>query len=406
LHKNLGLLMKLTEVKSRKDARRFLDVARVLFKNDSNWVCPLDNDIETIFDPAMNSYFGHGVATRWILEDGNGRLLGRVAAFINHNKAQTFEQPTGGMGFFDCIDDKEAAFLLFGACKEWLMARKMEAMDGPINFGENDTFWGLLVDGFVPPSYGMNYHHPYYKEFFEAYGFSPYYEQVTNHLDVTKPFPDRFWKIASWVANKPGFTFEHFKFAHADKYIKDLKKVYDEAWVYHEHFTPLDESAIRAGLEKAKPILEEEIIWFAYHEGQPIAFLVMFPDVNQIFKHFNGKLNLWNKLRFLYYKRRNAMTRTRITVMGVAPKFQRYGIESAIFKKLRMAFDKRPHYTEIELSWVGDFNPKMQALHEAVGGKFGKKHITFRKLFSETAKPQKAGTIPLGNRDGDRKYSN
>lgn len=393
--------MKIIEVKSRKDARRFLDVARVLYKNDSNWICPLDKDIEAIFDPKKNTYFSHGEAIRWILQDGNGKLTGRVAAFINHKKAQAFEQPTGGMGFFECINDRKAAFLLFDTCKQWLTDREMEAMDGPVNFGENDTFWGLLVDGFVPPSYGMNYNHLYYKEFFEAWGFSPYFEQVTNHLDYTKPFPERFWKIANWISNKPGFTFEHFKFAQADKYIKDLKKVYDEAWVYHEHFTPLDENDIRTGLEKARPILEEEIIWFAYHNGEPIAFLVMIPDVNQIFKHFNGKLHFWNKLRFLYYKKRKAMTRTRITVMGVTPKYQRFGIESAIFMKLKLAFEKRPHYTEIELSWVGDFNPKMKGLHEAVGGKFGKKHITYRKLFAEGAKQQKAGSIPLDNRDSD-----
>ncbi len=390
--------MKLIEVKSKKEAMRFLDVARVLYKDDINWVCPLDNDIEAIFDPVRNAYFKHGEAIRWILEDESGNSIGRVAAFINYKKAPTYEQPTGGMGFFECIDDKEAAFFLFDTCKKWLIDRKMEAMDGPINFGENDTFWGLLVDGFIPPSYGMNYNQPYYKGFFENYGFSPYYEQVTNHLDVTKPFPERFRKIANWISDKPGFTFEHFKLSQADKYIKDLKKVYDEAWVYHEHFIPLDEEDIREGLNKAKPILEEELIWYAYHEGEAIAFLVMFPDVNQIFRYFNGKLNLWNKLRFLYFKKRKAMTRTRITVMGVAPKFQRYGIESAIFKKLRWAFDKRPHYTEIELSWVGDFNPKMQALHEAVGGKFGKKHITYRKLFREGAMPQKAGSIPLNNR--------
>jgi len=398
--------MNLIEVKSRKEAKRFLDLARYLYRDDPNWVCPLDNDIEAIFDPGRNSYFKHGEATRWILNDDKGNTIGRVAAFINFKKAMGFEQPTGGMGFFECIDDKKAAFLLLDTCKNWLADRKMEAMDGPVNFGENDTFWGLLVDGFIPPSYGMNYNHRYYKDFYEDYGFSPYFEQVTNHLDVTKPFPERFWKIADWVARKPGFSYEHFKFGQADKYIKDLKKVYDEAWVYHDHFTPLDEDDIRDGLNKAKPILEEELIWFAYHDGEPIAFLVMFPDVNQIFKYFNGKLNFWNKLRFVYYKKRKAMTRTRITVMGVTPKFQRYGIESAIFRKLRWAFDKRPHYTEIELSWVGDFNPKMQALHEAVGGKFGKKHITYRKLFKEGARPQKAGSIPKNNRPSDKKQEN
>jgi hypothetical protein len=83
-------------------------------------------------------------------------------------------------------------------------------MDGPINFGENDNFWGLLVEGFTPPSYGMNYNPPYYKAFFEDYGFETEYEQITNHLDVHKPFSERFTKIANWVIQKPGYTFQAF----------------------------------------------------------------------------------------------------------------------------------------------------------------------------------------------------
>jgi len=393
--------MKLIEVNDKKTAKRFLEVARILYKNDPNWICPLDDDIAAIFDERKNSYFQHGKAIRWILEDDRGQLIGRVAAFINFKKASNFKQPTGGMGFFECIDDEKAAFMLFDACREWNRANGMEAMDRPVNFGENDNFWGLLVEGFMQQSYGMNYNPPYYKKLFEAYGFQSYFEQITNHLDMTKPFPERFWKIADWFAKKPGFTFEHFKFSNAEKYIRDLKKVYDEAWVYHEHFTPLDLEDLRVAIKKAKPVIDEEVIWFVYHEGEPVAFLVMFPDVNQIFRHLNGKLNFWNKLRFLYYVKTKEMKRTRITVMGISPKFQRYGIESGIFKKLQEVFNHRPHYKEVELSWVGDFNPKMRALHESVGGFFAKRHITYRKLFNEEGEKQQAASIPVNSREID-----
>jgi hypothetical protein len=391
--------MKLIEVNDKKTAKRFLEVPRILYKNDPNWICPLDNDTEAIFDPDRNPYFQHGKAIRWILENDKGQLIGRVGAFINFKKASIFKQPTGGMGFFECIDDQKAAFTLFDACQKWNQANGMEAMDGPINFGENDNFWGLLVEGFMPQSYGMNYHPPYYKKLFESYGFHSYFEQVTNHLDMAKPFPERFWKIADWVAKKPGFTYEHFTFSDSEKYIRDLKKVYDEAWVYHEHFTPLDLEDLRAAIKKAKPIIDEEVIWFVYHEGEPVAFLVMFPDVNQIFRHLNGKLHLLNKLRFLYYKKRKEIRRTRITVMGVVPRFQRYGLESGIFAQLREVFNRRPQYVEVELSWVGDFNPKMRALHEAVGGKFAKRHITYRKLFDQDAEKQNASSIPVNSRE-------
>lgn len=373
--------MKLIEVHTSNDAKMFLDVARKIYKSDKNWICPLDSDIEAISDPSKNAYFNQGNAIRWILQDDNGKLIGRVAAFYNNKKAHTYAQPTGGLGFFECIDNQEAAFFMFDKCKEWLQEQGMEAMDGPVNFGENDQYWGLLVEGFTQQSYGMNYHHPYYRKFFEDYGFSPFFEQLTNHLDMTVPFPERFWKIADWISKKPGFSYEHFQLANADKYINDLKSVYDEAWVNLEHYTPLNIKDLKTALEKAKPILDEELIWFAYHEGKPIAFLVMFPDANQILRHFNGKMNLINKLRFLYYRWNKEIKRTRITVMGIVPQYQRHGIESAIFNQLRTVFDKRPQYKEVELSWVGDFNLRMKALHEAVGGKFGKRHVTYRKLF-------------------------
>jgi hypothetical protein len=153
----------IVEVSNSKQRKEFLDVARIIYKNDSNYACPLDGEIEGIFDPKENSFFNHGEATRWVLKDEKGKLIGRIGAFINKNKAFTFDQPTGGCGFFECINDKKAAFLLFDTAKAWLQDRGMEAMDGPVNFAENDNHWGLLVDGFMPQGYGMPYHHQYYQ---------------------------------------------------------------------------------------------------------------------------------------------------------------------------------------------------------------------------------------------------
>jgi hypothetical protein len=204
--------MQIIEVNDRKTRREFLKVPKVLYKDDPYWVCPLDRETESIFNKDENSFFTHGEAIRWIMKDEQGNFAGRVAAFINKNKAFSFQQPTGGMGFFECINSREAAFLLFDTCRSWLEARGMQAMDGPINFGENDVNWGLLVDGFIHPGLGMNYNPPYYRDLFESYGFKFYFEQVSNHLDLTKKFPDRFWKIADWIRNKPEYRFAHFTF--------------------------------------------------------------------------------------------------------------------------------------------------------------------------------------------------
>jgi len=386
--------MKLFEVKDKRTACQFLEVARVLYKNDPVWVCPLDQDINKIFDPSKNAFFRDGNAARWVLKNDQGKLIGRIAAFFNNRKAYLFKQPTGGAGFFECINNQQAADMLFDAARGWLEKQGMEAMDAPVNFGENDNYWGLLVEGFTHPAYGMPYNFPYYRELFENYGFKQYFTQITKHLDLTVPFPERFWKIAEWVNKRGGFTFKHFTYADSEKFIRDLKAVYDQAWVHHEHFIPLDLDVVRKELESARPILEEDFIWFVYHGDEPAAFYIMFPDLNMILRHLNGKMHLWNKLRFLYYKKTNEMTRIRQTMMGVIPKYQGSGLESAIFWHLREpVLVKRPHIKEMELSWVGDFNPKMLAIQEAVNAKPGKIHYTYRKLFKETDGEQHAAVV-------------
>ena len=117
------------------------------------------------------------------MNNDSGQTIGRIGAFINENKCNTFRQPTGGVGYFECIDDQKAAFLLFDTAKAWLAERGMEAMDGPVNFGENMINWGLLVKGFMPQGFGMPYNKSYYLPLFEAYGFKVYFEQYTYHLD-------------------------------------------------------------------------------------------------------------------------------------------------------------------------------------------------------------------------------
>jgi uncharacterized protein (DUF927 family) len=137
-------------------------------------------------------------------------------------------------------------------------------------------------------------------------------------------------------------------------------------------------------LNNAKAIIDEEIIWFAYHNEKPISFFIVFPDANQIIKHFNGKLHLWNKIRFFYYKLTNKMSRVRALVAGVHPSYQNSGVESAIFYKFYNVFRQKPWITEVELSWTGDFNPKMLSIYEAVGAKKAKTHITFRYMINKT----------------------
>src|SRR5439155_571400 len=149
-----------------------------------------------------NNAFRFGEAERWIVGDGNGKLIGRIAAFTNKKyKNKGDDVPVGGMGFFECIDDQEAANLLFDTAKDWLQQRGMEAMDGPINFGERDRWWGLVTQGFQEPLYCMNYNPPYYSTLFEHYGFRNFFNQVCFGLNPKKKLSEKLFERHAHYAN-------------------------------------------------------------------------------------------------------------------------------------------------------------------------------------------------------------
>ena len=375
------------EVKSKTEKREFISFPKSLYKNEPGWICPLDSEIEAVFNPALNPSFRHGEAIRWLLKDDNGKTIGRIAAFIDAVRSKANRQSTGGIGYFEVIESREAAFILFDVAREWLSARGMQAMDGPINFGENDTNWGLLVEGFMQQALGMPYNKQYYREFFESYGFIKYFEQYSYHRMVRDEngnitmFPPRLVKIAEWLMKRPGYTFRHFEFRNSSKFIKDLVDVYNDTWSqFKEDFTPMDPAFLNATLKKMKAFIDEELIWFAYYNDKPIAFFILYPDLNQILRHFNGKLNIRNMIRFFYYKRIHEMTRMRAIAGGVHPSHQNSGIESSIFIHLYDVFKRKRWFKELELSWVGDFNPRMMAIYEALGAKKAKVHYTYRYM--------------------------
>jgi hypothetical protein len=374
--------MRIVPVHSRRDEKSFLDFPRKLYRNDPNHVVQFDSEIKNAFNPKINPYFNHGDAVRWIALNDRGETVGRIAAFYDTTKDEADYVRSGGCGFFESIDDQQVAFLLFDTAKAWLQENGYEAMTGPINFGENDTNWGCLVQGFIPQGIGMNYNLPYYKELFESYGFKLYYRQLGFHLDIVKPFPERFWKIADWINKRQGFTYKHFELKNTARFVEDTAYIYDQAWSrLRKDYTPMDKASLYDELRKVKMILDEEMIWYAYHDDEPIAFFMFLPDANQIFRRLNGKLHLINKLRFLYYKKTKTITRARGTAAGVIPKFQNSGVESGIFRQMRKVMDNKPQYKEFELSWVGDFNPKMISLYLNTGAVHTKTHFTYRYLF-------------------------
>ncbi len=386
--------MKLIEVNDTRQAKKFLMLPLKLYKDVSAYIRPLDKDIENVFDPSKNKAFRHGECTRWLLVDKKEQVIGRVAAFVNRKTAsRDNDQPTGGFGFFDCINDKEAAFMLFDQCKSWLEDREIEAMDGPINFGTRDQWWGLLIDGFeIEPNYRCNYNLPYYRQFFEDYGFKVYFNQFTYARVTRDPFNPKLQAKADMIKKDPGYTFSHIKLNNLKKYIEDFRVVYNKAWARHG-VPQMTGPQAKNLIYQLKPIIDEKIIWFGYYNNEPISVFILLPEVNQIFKYVNGKMNWIGKLKFIYHKWRKSCNKMFGLVFGVIPEHQGKGVEGAmIMTTAQMVQDDYHRYKYLEMNWIGDFNPKMIRVVEQVGGHVAKTHVTYRKLFDQS-KPFKRAEI-------------
>ncbi len=377
--------MRLHEVVSKKDKRDFLELPKRLYKNDANWICPFDTDIDGIFNPEINSNYEHGEAIRWLLLDENEVQVGRIAAFIDNNKSDHYKYPTGGCGFFECINSQEAANMLFDAAKNWLAERKIEAMQGPINFGENFLHWGLLVDGFMQQAYGMPYNFPYYQKLFETYGFKNYFEQYSYHKPLDEGWPERLLKFAELTTKRPGYSFEFFSYDRIDEFVDYFVEIYNKIWsAYHDNYSPMKESDIKNLLLDFKPIVDPDLISFAFDKGKPVGLMLSIPDVNQLLKKLkNGRLTFINKLKFLYYKKR-VITRNRALLAGIHPDYQNTGIVLALFYQLVDALKDKPRQKEVELSWVADYNPKMIGIYDKIGAKRVKTHVTYLYQFDQS----------------------
>lgn len=373
----------LHEVATDKDKHDFLRVPVILYKNDPLWVRPLDADINMVFDPAKNKMFREGECTRWLLRNEKNELVGRVAAFVDFKGNKKEEIKAGGMGFFECIDNQEAAFTLFDACKNWLQQKGVEAMDGPVNFGDRDRWWGCLADGFHEPVYGMPYNFPYYKTLFEAYGFKNYFNQYTYRKLVTiEGVRPEIIEKAERIFKNPDFSVKRLEKSKADKYAADFVEIYNKAWAIFPGVEPMTLPHAKHLFKELKPVMDEKLLMFIYYKEQPVSFFLLMPDINQILKYLNGKLDFLGKLKFGYHLWRKTCKRAISLVIGTIPEFQGKGMEGAIVMSFAdVALKNDFPYNELQFNWIGDFNPAMMKLNEQIGASIYKTHITFRYLF-------------------------
>jgi hypothetical protein len=256
-------------------------------------------------------------------------------------------------------------------------------MDGPINFGERDKWWGMVTKGFDEPLYGMNYNPPYYATLFENYGFKPFFHQVCFGLHPKAPLEKKIHDRHAVYDNNPEFSSKHIKKDQLEQFAYDFATIYNKAWAGHGGLKQMPKDQVLILFKKMKPVMDEKLIWFAYHNNDPIAMFVNIPDLIQWFKYLDGKFDLWHKLKFLWIKKFKPNKKFSGIVFGVVPEWQGKGVDAYIIgESAKVIQQPDVTYTQYEMQWIGDFNPKMINVAESLGETFRSRNLTtYRYLF-------------------------
>jgi len=387
--------MVIREVKSNEDKRQFQIIVNRIYNSDPNYIRPLDKDIEAVFNQNENYFERTGDSLRFLLFRNNqdSKPIGRIAAFYHDQLSDSHEQPTGGIGFFECIKDQEAANELFDAAKNWLSNKGAEAMDGPINFGEKNKFWGLLVEGFIAPTYLMNYNPPYYKELSENHGFKTSFKQFVFSRKVNEPVQEVYKEKADRISKNGNYKFAHFKKTQIRTFAEYFMSIYNRSWAAHNNFKALKiETALKV-MHKLKPVIIEELIWFGFYKNEPVSFFIMLPELNEIFKYFNGKFGWFQKLQFFALFKLGKIKNIFGLIFGVVPEHQGKGVEGAMIMAAAKKVQPKKRWQELEMTWIGNFNPKMIHIVEQLGAKRKRTYHTYRFLFDSNKEFKRAPII-------------
>lgn len=371
--------MKIIEVVDKQTQKAFNNMVNLIYKQDKNYIRPLDLDINKVFNPNLNLNIVDNNCKRWVIYDEqSNEYIGRVAAFYKHKPKDRLAE--GGIGFFECIDNKDASELLFNIAISWLNAMKINIIDGPINLGERDKFWGLLVDGYSQPSYQENYNPPYYKTLFEDYGFKTYFRQDTMLLKSSTLDTSRISKIYEWLTRRGDYHVEYYQRDKLKKYATDFTTIYNAAWQRFDTFKPITPAQAIKEFKTMAPIVDPKYVPFFYAKDKPVAVCIAIPEINRYFKPLKGKFGWLQKIQFYITIKTQKNDTLRGMVFGVHPDYQNKGLDAALIYREWKSMQENGQYDNFLISWIGGFNDKMQSLMHDVFAETYKVHYTYRLI--------------------------
>lgn len=354
----------------QKGMKAFIRLPWTIYHGDPYWVPPLIRDEKALFNPQRNPFFDHAEGTFFLARRG-GKPVGRIAAFVNHLHNEHHHDRTGFFGFFETVLDAEIAQCLFDACGAWLRARGMEIMRGPMNFSVNETC-GLLIEGFDrSPFIMMPYNPRYYPDLLTQYGFHKAKDLLAFYIRTSTPIPDKVQHIAEMVPQKAGCTLRTLNMKDFAAEVERIKVIYNEAWADNWGAVPMTDREFDHLAKQLKTIVDPELVLIAEIKGEPAAFAMAIPDVNQSLKRINGRLDPISLIKLLWFSRK--IREARLITLGVRKGYRHRGMDAALYLKILLN-GRRLGYIGGELSWTLEDNVRINRAIEAMGGRIYKKY--------------------------------
>jgi GNAT superfamily N-acetyltransferase len=371
-----GLEIVAVDLRSRRDRRRFLDVAAPLYRHDPHYVEPLRRDRLAFLDPVGNPALADLEIQALIARRG-GRDVGRVTAHVDRAYDRHHATRAGWFGFFESIDDRAVAHALFAAAVDWARERGASSVIGPMSFNTNQEC-GLLVDNFARrPMIGTTYNPPYYEALLTGFGFRSVKELYGWWVDVRAPLDDpniaRIAAFAERVTTRRNVVVRSAVKKRFDEEWPLLFELYKESWRDNWGYVPISKEEFGKAAIEMLPIVREELILFVEVRGRPVGFALTVPDLNEVAPRDGRLWPLgWAKLAFGIRRIRHV----RLVLLGVLPEFRRRGLESLLFVETAMR-SRALGYEGGEASWTLDDNVLINRAIESMGGRLYRKYRLF-----------------------------
>lgn len=376
--------IRLVSTKAHKQA--FVDLPFRLYAGDPNWVPPLKSEVMATITPGKNPWFEHGEAQLFLAER-DGHIVGRISAHLDYLAlAQPPEQGmgpgVGNWGFFEA-EDADVAKVLIETAEGWLRDKKMVRALGPLSL----SIWeepGLLVQGHDhPPTVLMGHHNPAYGAWIQAAGYAGVKDLYTYQIPIDVPFPPLVQRIVASGERNERIVIRKVNKANFDAEAAIILSILNDAWSGNWGFVPITDAEVAHTGKQLKPIVFNDLICIAEVDGEPVAFMMTWPDINEKIGSFGGSLFPFNWAKLLWWLRAPKVRSMRVPLMGVVKKMQATRLASQLafmmITYIRDASTNKFGASRGEFGWVLEDNGPMRSVGEAINGEINKIYRIYEK---------------------------